>query len=182
MTASWVTMDESPVVSAVHTVLDQLAVSGISKEPVNPGDYVHWQTIPINNIEYLLAFFGIPSGTFLGEKFQRRIYKDLFELFQYRNYRVALEAFARDAQIAYTITFEYTGGLKTGMEICISESPLGIDLTTYLVGVTEWLRWLMEWWAASLTVITCQTTSVEINLTIKSIAHQIYPLTIFDPE
>ena len=170
------------MVSAVRAVLDQLTVSGISKEPVNPGDYVHWETIPVDNIELLLAFFGIPSGTFLGEKFQRRIYKDLFALFQYRNYRIALEAFARDAQIAYTITFEYINNLKVGMEVCISESPLGIDLTTYLVGVTEWFKWLIEWWSTTLTVITCKNISLEVNLTVKSIAHQIYPLTIFDPE
>ena len=179
---NWVTMDESPVVTAIQAVLDQLpTLSGIGREMSNPGDHVHWRTIPLENIEALLAFLDMPSAAFLGEDFQRRVYRDLFELFQYRNYRVALEAFANDANIVYEIYFDIDDdGVKTGMEIRISEAPGGVDLSVYLAGVTEWIKWLIEWWAEDLTVITSASASLRMVMSPASSIYQLYPMTLFE--
>ena len=183
MTTSWVTIDESPVVSTINSVLDELSdITELDTNPINPAKYVHWETIPLANIETLFTLLGIPSGEFLGEHFQRRAYRDLFRILQYRNYRLSLDTFAKDAQISYILEFLYIEGQKVGLEICITTPPIEIDLTNYLVNVIEWVKWILEWWTYSLTIRACQTTLLDPILTIGSIVHRIYPLTIFSSE
>ncbi len=176
---TWVTLDESPIVRAARELLVDIPGLANLTQPFDIRTYTDWLTIPVENIEYLFAFLDIPSGTFLGEEFQRTAYRDLFTLIQSRNYRTSLSVFARAARIAYIATFIIVNEQKVHLEICISNTPAGIDPTTYINRITAWFRWLMEWWRDDMTVFTCQSTELDPRLTIAGSAVHVYPATLF---
>ena len=166
---NWVTVADSPTVIAARELLMRLneriaEVTGTInfEEPLDVRRYVRWDSAPLENIKEFLEFLDLPSGDFLGEEFERRVYRDLFELFQGRNYRAGLTVLEREASAAIQHWWDYSNGIKTHLHICVSPSPLVNPVTqTYATGMSQWCRWMIEWWAEDMTVILCSTQVIE---------------------
>ena len=178
---SWLTIADSPTVLATRELLmllnERIAdVSGATnfEEPLNIRRYVRWDSAPLENIKEFLEFLGLPSGGFLGEEFERRIYRDLFELFQSRNYRAGLTLLEQEAEASITHWWTFANGVRIHLNLCVTPSALSTLTPDYAVGMSNWCRWLIEWWAENMSVFLCISHELEPVLRL-SARHAISP-------
>jgi len=182
----WDTIDQSPtVVSAswlIHDLSERLiALTGDEnlREPLDIRRYVGWEDAPIEAIRAFLEWLGLPSGRFLGEQFERRVQRDLFEIFESRNHRAGLRLLEEEASIKLISYFDETDGLKTHLQVCASPTPFRDPDTTYTEGIKEWINWIIEWWADDTTVTICVAATAMPILNIAASTSIAYPIKSF---
>lgn len=157
-TRLWQNLTESPAVLASRRALVDLPKSAGFPDPMDVRLYVMGDTMPIENIRRQFEAMDMPSGMYLGEVFERRVYNHLIQYHLLRDHEVSVEQFASDAQFSYRLNKEPSSGRWTSLDICVTPSPIvlvegaGADWIEF---VTNWLNWLLPWFSGAITITLC---------------------------
>lgn len=164
---TWNTIAESPAVLAVEDALEMLNVFSSVPNPLDIRVFIAGLTMPLGNLRAELERQGMPSGEFLGESFERKVYTGRYGYFSNRNRASGLNSLARDAQFTYLVnswTLDALGK-RVGIELCVTPSPLVPSNNAWLTFVREWVEWLLPHFKGAVSVVLC--VAADINLTLQ---------------
>ena len=180
--ALWDNITTSPAVLAARRALDDLPSHADFPDPMAGRLYVAGPTAPIRNIRRQMNVMNMPSGMFLGEIFERRVFDELYTYHRRRNYLQSLDQFARDAQFEYHLTYKSNATREEddpardvndrrwrGLELCITPSPIVLfetDTLDWIAFVRAWIDWLIPWFVGSIEIILCDFARIPLLVTL----------------
>lgn len=175
---TWTTIDSSPAVEAVREALSALHdIDGFPDE-INLVDYIDGITMPLENIYTELRSRGVPPSRFFGEHFARRIHKTLFDIYNGRNRKSGLDAFAAAARFDYLIRWfdkldtsgtpnnegDYpTFAPAVNYDLCVTPIPEVVPNQQYVEEVSAWVKWLVPHFPQS-TVSLCTYDIIDFEM------------------
>ena len=162
----WQTVQESPAVEAAELAISRLRENAGFPNPFNVKLYVRGETMPIENLRRQLRDMDVPSGEFLGEEFERKVFTGKYFYYNNRNRASGLDLFAEDALFSWIILswMDASDGQHEGINLCITPTPLATANNDWLAFVKEWVEWILPHFEGAVTIVLCETATVNLTL------------------
>ena len=168
----------SPVVIAEREARERI-LRRIMPQVIDLRDYINYDTAPLPLIRYSLTqrreATGLPDARFLGEDFERGVYRDYYGIYEGRNRLSGIEAFAEAAGFIFTVRwFDQLdtsgtpvrevdlpeGSWVQNYDLCVSPLPGVTPDHHYVEQITNWVRGIIPHFPHS-TVTICTNAFIE---------------------